>query len=308
MSDISTSLDVTPPDFFDGFNWTGFQQKFKRAIRDTTPEGVPDAVIAGCSKWIDNSGEEAVQTKFQDVVRVTTPEEQPDSTIIKWVRDTWKQARPRVVVPYPGRRMRDVVTDNAPPGEDISLRFDINYDYTLIEVVSFDSFFVQKRPFFPTQWLAMTNPYWKGILDLPQMYRDEEKYEVLSRVDGCLLEICANPRGEITVKRNGVKVILSYENGGTGGFPQPVPLREIIPAISPPNRRKEQCVDTLHIPLECPYWSELICGLVTRSKGCTKWRRSEFDQVKCQVLIESDGRIQVRRDNVQVEILGPKEQ
>lgn len=225
-----------------------------------------------------------------------------------WVADerTASTSRSRVVVPYPGRRMREVNAD-APAGFEVDLRFEPQYNFTAIEVEDFDPWYEPTRAFFPTQWIAMTNPYWLDVLELPLMYRDGQTHHMISPVDGCTMEIVAAPYGRITVRRNGVQVVVSYESGGTGGYPQPERLPEVEPATPAKPRRKEQCVDTRYIPRECPYWSELLSGMVSPDIGRTKWRRSEFDGVKCQVLLEDDGRVQVRRDNMQVEIVTPYE-
>lgn len=225
-------------------------------------------------------------------------------TFSDWNDVTCNMDKQRVTVPYPGRPLKDV-NEDAPAGFPLDLRFEPNYAYTALEVVTWDPWFEASRPFFPTQWIHKDNPYWAPVLELPDRYWDGETMQILHPVDGCEMEVNAHPNGEVLVNRNGVTVQVAYEDGGNGGYPQPPPLSEIVPEGEPYNRKKEPCVETVGIPRGCPYWSSLLAGLVSPNYGKTKWVRSEFDEVKCLVLMEPDGRVEVRRDNKQVEILGP---
>lgn len=210
-----------------------------------------------------------------------------------------------IVVPYPGAKMKEL-NEDAPEGFEVDLRIDPKYDYVAIEVVDFNHSFRASRLFFPTQYLAMNNPYWQCVQNLATEDHDGQVREILNMIDGCLMKVQALPNGRIYVTRNGVKVIVQYEDGSTGGFDQPAPLLLVESRTPTKPRRKENCVSTQNISLDCPYWAQLVSGLVSpKNKGLTIWVRSAFDGVKCLVLLETDGSVQIRRDNVQVQILGP---
>ncbi|KAL5282311.1 hypothetical protein ACFFRR_005473 [Megaselia abdita] len=209
----------------------------------------------------------------------------------------------RVIVPFkvkPHRR----ISKNIPPGLEMDLRLNNKYDLQPIEVVTFDPWHEEDRPFYPTQFRHPDHPYWDAFKDLPEQYWDGQEYDMISQIDGAGVCVRLTPCGKVFVRREGVEVVIRYEDGGNGGYTAPEKLRAIPPRTPQKPRRKEPCVKTLDIPLECPYWTQLLDGLVSPVRGLTNWVRSAYDGVKCLILMEMDGRVEVRRDNVQVQLLG----
>lgn len=137
-----------------------------------------------------------------------------------------------VVVPYPGRRMREI-------NEDVTLRFEINYDFTLIEVVAYEPGESNARD----HSIRRSASLWTEILEIPEMYRVGVLYQFLSRVDGCNMAIRVTPEGRIMLKRNGGTVIIAYET-------IPTPLQEVCPWIPALPRDNKPCVELICGPLE----------------------------------------------------------
>lgn len=207
--DSETEVEVTPPEFY--LEWIPDTEEDKD---EATTSQVQEATTSKVEEVKDHDDVELVEASQGNA----EPEEWGDD-------DNFPYVNPMVIVPYPGRRMRDVNFD-APVGFELALRENPDYTYTAIEVEDFDPWYEPPRPFFPTQWIAITNPYWEQVQTVPELYRDGQYYETLNLLDGCIIGYQAFPSGRIVATRNGVRVVVAYEDQGTGGRYQPEPLKK----------------------------------------------------------------------------------
>lgn len=195
----------------------------------------------------------------------------------------FKPSSPTVVVPFPRKEPR-IRNHNTPHGLDIDLRLNTNYDFQPIEVVTYDPWYEESRPYYPTQWMHRRHPYWRQFLDRPVEYWDGQVYDLWSVIDGASVELKVSPYGVILATRCGVQVILQYEDEESEEHPKLERLRRMKARTPQRYRKKEPCINTLDIPKECPYWNEVLSGLLSPVRGLTYWTRSRYDEVKCAVL------------------------
>lgn len=236
--------------------------------------------------------------------------------------------RPFVAVPMLSRLQNQLRGDKLPEylGR-IRDRFPKFTEYRLIEVVDFTSYFTRpEKGYYPTEWLAISNPYWqKAIETAPRKYfvRWTYFYNPIDKLDMYLQRQLS---GDLWAKRCGVTVVIEYARGGKGGFKQPIPLLIVnettqqepnkgekrpptVPTGPRRNNRRpkkpEVGVPTAYIEKESPYWRRLLFNMLQPREGISIRISSEVDGVLSIVSCEADGSIFIRRLFQRVQLLGP---
>lgn len=190
--------------------------------------------------------------------------------------------------------------------------------YKAIEIVAINPFFEpeKEKKVFPTCWIHMRNPYWIQAVDDGLTGKIGVPYTRLSHIDNISITTTRQKNGDIWAERWGVTVVIFYGNGGTGGFTQPMPLKNHETQWTAKSRQKknvwkrtviEHAVGTASISAESPYWARLVSGIAQTEYGKSFRIKSDIDGVECIIGLEDDYSVNVRRLHKTVKLLGPWE-
>lgn len=169
--------------------------------------------------------------------------------------------------------------------------------YETIEVVRVDERYRQSK-IFPTHWLGFNNPYWIDGTSPDFLATFNVTGHFKSSYDKEICEVVVEPSGRILATRDLVTVVIQYPDGGTGNIYQ-------HPKLDVVNRKPpigQDCVPTEFIPVDCPYWHNLMGTLTFKPTGYTRIQRSPDDNIQCAVHILADGAVEVTRDGVRVRL------
>lgn len=188
-------------------------------------------------------------------------------------------------------------------------RFPKIKNYRVIEVVEYDEHH-RRHPgrSYPTEWLAISNPYWRPIRESAPREYTPQWSKIFNNIDNIWIDVQRQPNMNLLAKRCGVTAVIEYADGGTGGIIQPTPLEMLLRVNPPTNRRPKEIeygVPTPHIPRGSPYWRRLLFNILQPKTGLTIRVASDVDGVKNLIMLESDGSISISRLYQRVSICGP---
>lgn len=182
----------------------------------------------------------------------------------------------------------------------------------------------------PTHWIHAASIYMTQFTSYPTPNEGNSIFEEPSIYDKAPVKTEKLHTGEVYITRFGQRAQIRSARANKRDphhlagqrFYEKLPSIKIPPKVvqepvkpgKAKRRRDRKNKDKIYYPtdeilLKCPYWAKLVSGLEYPERGAVPFpTNSTVDGARCLVFINSNGNVQVTRENVRVDLLPPFEE